>query len=72
MTCVCSSDTGDGSSALVGGVYGIGGGLGTIFLAAAVGFLYRKEQRTAVRPKKRKIIVLFCLLKMKKKLMEVT
>lgn len=38
-TWVCSGDAVDGSSALVGGVYGVGGGLGTIVLAVPVCFL---------------------------------
>lgn len=45
-TWVCSGDAvDDGSSALVGGVYGIGGGLGTIVLADPVWFLYIDRYR---------------------------
>lgn len=45
-TWVCSGDAvDDGSSALVGGVYGIGGGLGTIVLADPVWFLYKDRYR---------------------------
>jgi len=44
-TWVCSGDAVDGSSALVGGVYGIGGGLGTIVFAKPVCFLYRRVQK---------------------------